>query len=98
MRDDCERGLLWWGDIITSLYLLVLCPTADSEETKKPRDERETSRDNDVVCLEYIPSDDKLGTKVARGFVHPTRQEAPGNQDSWIIGSIRYTPLLVTLF
>lgn len=50
MRDDCERGLLWWGDIITSLYLLVLCPTADSEETKKPKkDERETSRDNDVV-------------------------------------------------
>lgn len=50
MRDDCERGLLWWGDIITSIYPLVLCPTADSEETKKPKkDERETSRDDDVV-------------------------------------------------
>lgn len=36
--------------MITSIFLLVLCPTADSEEIEKPKkDERETSRYNDVA-------------------------------------------------
>lgn len=59
---------LLWGGIITSLCLVVLCPTADSEEIEKPKkDERETEI-TVLPCLECgaYQAVTSLVTKVAR--------------------------------
>lgn len=74
---------LLWGGIITSLCLVVLCPTADSEEIEKPKkDEKETNRDNGVALprVQCVPSGDKLGHQGRQGFVRPRRQEAQGTK------------------
>ena len=99
MRNDCERGLLWWGGMITSIFLVVLCPMADSEETEKPKkDERETSKDNDVAQPGVHTKWRQAWSPKSPGFRSPEETRSSGNQDSWIIGSIRYTRLrLVTL-
>lgn len=42
--------MIFYGEALLPLCLVVLCPVADSEEIEKPRkDERETNRDNGVA-------------------------------------------------